>query len=147
MNRRRRSERIVPRGSCLFCRPRKGGEMISSRLRYAVTVVVVLGLAGGFALASRGDRGKGPQFSAHLIGYDEAPSLNTPGHADLALTVHTASIDFTLNYADLTGPPNMAHIHIGQEGVNGGVSVFFCGGGGKPACPGGTSGTVTGTIS
>ncbi len=38
-----------------------------------------------------------------------------------------------------------AHIHFGQEGVNGGVAAFLCGGDGKPACPQG-SGTVTGTI-
>ena len=31
------------------------------------------------------------------------------------------------------------------RGVNGGVSAFFCGGGGKPACPT-PSGTVTGVI-
>jgi CHRD domain len=38
-----------------------------------------------------------------------------------------------------------AHIHLGQEGVNGGVAAFLCGGGGKPACPQ-ESGEVTGTI-
>ena len=38
-----------------------------------------------------------------------------------------------------------AHIHFGQEGVNGGVAAFLCGGNGRPACPQG-SGTVTGTI-
>jgi hypothetical protein len=27
-----------------------------------------------------------------------------------------------------------AHIHVGQPDVNGGVTVFFCGGGGRPAC-------------
>src|SRR4029077_9154496 len=82
-----------------------------------------------------------------LIGYNEVPSLNTPGHATLALTVTDTTITFKLDYADLTGPPGAAHIHIGQPGVNGGVSVFFCGGGGKPACPAGNSGTVTGSIS
>jgi hypothetical protein len=30
--------------------------------------------------------------------------------------------------------------------VNGGVVFFLCGGGGKPACPASTSGTVTGTV-
>jgi len=40
----------------------------------------------------------------------------------------------------------LAHIHYGPTKVNGGVMVFFCGGGGKPACPASTSGTVTDTI-
>ena len=35
-----------------------------------------------------------------------------------------------------------AHIHLGQPDINGGVTVFFCGGGGRPACP--LEGTVEG---
>jgi hypothetical protein len=121
--------------------------MTRRRLRYAVFVVLVLSLAGAsIALASKGHDRKDGQFRAHMIGFNEVPSLNTPGHADLALTVTDTTIAFTLTYADLTGPPGAAHIHVGQIGVNGGVSVFFCGGGGKPACPASNSGTVTGTI-
>jgi hypothetical protein len=39
----------------------------------------------------------------------------------------------------------VAHIHFAQEGVNGGVAAFLCGGNGRPPCPE-TSGKVTGTI-
>jgi hypothetical protein len=121
--------------------------MIRRRVRYAVAVVVVLSLAGAsFAVASRGDGGGSQQFSTHLIGYNEVPSLNSPGQGDLALDVTDSEIKFTLTYANLTGPPLVAHIHVGQPGVAGGVSVFFCGGGGKPPCPGSNSGTVTGSI-
>jgi hypothetical protein len=122
--------------------------MSRRRLRYAVGVVLVLCLVGAsVALASRAHDKKSSDFRAQLIGYNEVPSLNTPGHADLALTVTDTTITFTLKYADLTGPPSMAHIHVGQPGVSGGVSVFFCGAGSsKPACPASNSGTVTGTI-
>ena len=121
--------------------------MTRRRFRYAVGVALVLSLAGAsFALASRGHDGKGSQFQARLIGWNEVPSLNTPGHATLALAVTDTTITFKLVYADLTGPPGAAHIHIGPTGVSGGVSVFFCGGGGKPACPASPSGTVSGTI-
>jgi hypothetical protein len=121
--------------------------MTRRRLRFAVAVVLFLSLAGAsLAVASRGHDKKDSQFRAHLIGYNEVPANNTPGHADLALTVTDTTIAFTLTYADLSGPPGAAHIHVGQIGVNGGVSVFFCGGGGKPACPASNSGTVTGTI-
>ena len=121
--------------------------MTRRRLRYAVAVALVLSLAGAsLALASGGDKNRGTAFRAHLIGYNEVPSLNSPGHADLQLTVTDTTISFTLDYADLTGPPLASHIHVGQPGVSGGVSVFFCGGGGKPACPAGNSGTVTGSI-
>jgi hypothetical protein len=122
--------------------------VINRRFRYTVGVALVLCLAGAsLALASRGHDGKSSsQFQVQMIGYNEVPSLNTPGHASLALTVTDTTIAFTLTYADLTGPPAAAHIHVGQPGVNGGVSVFFCGGGGKPACPASNSGTVSGTI-
>jgi hypothetical protein len=121
--------------------------MTRRRLRFAVSVVLFLSLAGAsLAVASRGHDKKDSQFRVHLIGYNEVPPNNTPGHADLDLTVTDTTIAFTLKYADLTGPPGAAHIHVGQIGVNGGVSVFFCGGGGKPACPTTNSGTVTGTI-
>ena len=121
--------------------------MTSRRLRYAGAVVLIVSLAGAsFALASGGHKNKDSEFHANLIGYNEVPSLNTPGHASLALTVTDTTITFKLDYADLTGPPGAAHIHVGQKGVNGGVSVFFCGGGGKPACPASPSGSVSGTI-
>jgi hypothetical protein len=42
----------------------------------------------------------------------------------------------------LLTPVGAAHIHVGQTKVNGGVTVFFCGGGGRPACP--QEGTVEG---
>jgi hypothetical protein len=122
--------------------------MIRRRARYVVAVAILVALAGtSLALAARRDDGNGQRFAAHLIGYNEVPSLNTPGHAELALTVTSSTISFTLTYADLTGPPGAAHIHVGQPGVNGGVSVYFCGGGGKPPCPPSNSGTVTGSIS
>jgi len=112
--------------------------MIGRRVRYAALLVVVVGLAGAsFALASRSDNGKqGSHFSAQMIPYGEVPSLNSTGHGDVVLDVTDSKITFTLTYADLTGNPLFAHIHVGQKGVNGGVSVFFCGGGGKPPCPG-----------
>src|SRR6266516_4155190 len=127
----------------------KGRERAMSRrrLRYAVGAVLVLCLIGAsVALASQGHDKKSSQFRAHLIGLNEVPSLNSTGSADLALTVTDTTIAFTLKYANLSGAPGAAHIHVGQVGVNGGVSVFFCGGGGKPACPAADHGTVLGTI-
>ena len=123
--------------------------MAGKRFRYVSVAVLVLSLAGAsLALASGDHKGKrnDTRFHATMIGWNEVPSLNTPGHAQLTLDVTDTTITFKLVYADLTGPPGAAHIHVGQTGVNGGVSVFFCGGGGKPACPASNSGTVTGTI-
>ncbi len=85
-------------------------------------------------------------FRATLVGINEVPAVNTPGTATLGLKLNASFIDFELRYANLTLPPLFAHIHFSERHVNGGVMVFFCGGGGKPACPSATSGTVTGTI-
>jgi CHRD domain len=121
------------------------------RLQVLVGVVAVLSLAGAsLALADKGhkkEKGSGSQFRVHLNGYNEVPSLNSPGRAELTLNVTDTTIGFTLTYSNLTGPPSMAHIHVGQPGVNGGISVFFCGPApAKSACPNSNSGTVTGTL-
>jgi CHRD domain len=125
--------------------------MTRRRLQLAAAVVFVLGLAvASIALASGGDKGHGKHskgnFRAKLVGFQEVPAVNTTGHARLRLSLTDTEITFQLEYADLSGNPAVAHIHVGQRGVNGGVAVFFCGGGGKPACPASTSGSVSGTI-
>jgi hypothetical protein len=87
---------------------------------------------------------KGPTLSANLSGYEEVPAVSTTGHGAFQATITESAISYELSYADLEGTAIAAHIHLGQKGVNGGVSAFLCGGGGKPACP--AAGTVTGTI-
>jgi CHRD domain len=86
------------------------------------------------------------EFRASLNGFNETPSINTMGSGTLKLKLNNASIDFELKYQKLRLAPSVAHIHFGQEHVAGAVVVFFCGGGGQPACPTTTSGTVKGTI-
>lgn len=126
---------------------RKEETMIGTRLRIAAVAAFVVALAGAsIALAGVGKDKDDDSFSAHLVGFNEVPAINTAGHGDLTFTMTSSEITFRLVYADLSGPPAAAHIHVGQKRVNGGVSVFFCGGGGQPACPAATSGTVTGTI-
>jgi hypothetical protein len=94
-------------------------------------------------------QGQGPnQFRASLTGFQEVPAISTTGRAELRLRLRDSNtLEFELRYSNLEGGnPSMAHIHLGQRGVNGGVVVFFCGGGNKPACPASNSGTVMGTI-
>jgi hypothetical protein len=127
--------------------------MRSRKGRFAIALLVVLGLvATSVALAATRDHGKfngkndNQQFTAHLTGLDEVPSLNSPAHADLTLTVGNGQLTWKLTYADFVNQPFVAHVHVGQPGVSGGVSFFFCGGT-KPACPSSASGpvTITGT--
>ena len=86
------------------------------------------------------------RFHADLVGTQEVPAIFTAGSATLDMRVldNDTRIEFQLAYENLTAPPLAAHVHFGQRGVSGGVSFFFCGGGGKPPCAGGhASGTVT----
>jgi CHRD domain len=83
-------------------------------------------------------------FRAKLRGANEVPLTLSAGRGTLELTVNEAetSVHFVLEYSGLLTAVGAAHIHVGQPGVNGGVTVFFCGGGGRPACP--QSGVVEG---
>lgn len=81
---------------------------------------------------------------AQLHGFFEVPAISTTGSGELTGTLDADSIEYTLSYAGIPTVVSAAHIHVGQKDVNGGVSAFLCGGGGKPACP--PSGSVSGTI-
>lgn len=76
-------------------------------------------------------------FKARLTGYQEVPAVNTTGAGSLKASVNPAGtvLTYTLTYTGLSGPAGAAHIHFGQPAVNGGVVLWLCGGGGKPACP------------
>lgn len=119
------------------------------RLRFTalVAAIVVLATLGVAALGSA-DRGrKSNSLKADLNGFEEVPAISSTGTGEFRVRIaqDESSFDFELSYEDLEGATTTAsHIHLGQRGVNGGVSVFFCGGGGRPPCTP-TSGTFTGT--
>ena len=86
-------------------------------------------------------------FWAELSGFEEVPSVSTAGEGDFSASVDASgtTLTFELTYSDLEGGrPEAAHVHLGQSGVNGGVSFFLCGGS-KPACPVAPA-KVTGTV-
>jgi hypothetical protein len=62
------------------------------------------------------------------------------------MTIQPGAITFSLTFSDLSSPLAVAHLHFAPSKVGGGVMIFLCGGGGQPACPAATSGTITGTI-
>jgi hypothetical protein len=116
-------------------------KKLSLRLLVAgAAVVAMLGVPGLVAA--------GETIHARLNGFEEVPAVSTTGGGEFRgkISKDGSSFDYELSYADLEGNSTLfAHIHLGQKDVNGGVSVFLCGGGGKPACPA-ISGTVTGTV-
>jgi hypothetical protein len=91
---------------------------------------------------------------AWLTGYEELPStLSSPGHGFFRAIVDedAGTIQYWLTYSDI--PITQSHLHFGAHHVAGGISVFLCTNlGNAPAgqvvqaCPGPTSGQITGTI-
>jgi hypothetical protein len=118
--------------------------MKNFRIAVLGSCVLALGLVEISVFAAQG----GDRLRAHLNGFHEVPGNFTAGRGvlDARISDDEQSITFTLAYANLSGPPTAAHTHFGQPQTNGAVSFFFCGGGGKPACPATTSGTITGTV-
>src|SRR5918993_955642 len=108
----------------------------------AIAVLAIFFVAGP-AMPDRGGR----MMKARLSGFQEVPAVSSTGTGELLARIadDQSSIEYTLSYQDLEGTASMAHIHLGQTSVNGGVIAFLCGGGGKPACPA-VSGSVSGTI-
>lgn len=124
------------------------------RTRFTLAVAMALALvATSIAYASSRHHGKGTDnhaevFTAHLNGYNEVPADNSPATGTLTLTVGNGQLTWTLTYQGFAAnnQPLVAHVHVGQPNVSGGVSFFFCGGT-KPACPSSANGpvTITGT--
>jgi hypothetical protein len=107
-------------------------------------LVLALGIV---TVATAGDRrgdDRGHSLRAELNGFSEVPANSTTARGRLSLSIDGNEISYSLSYSGLEAPVLFAHIHFGQEDVNGGVAAFLCGGGGKPACP--QSGEVNGTI-
>ncbi len=100
-------------------------------------------------------RGRERVFRMELKPVNEVPALSSRARGEFRARIDEFNqiITYELRYQDLEGNALQGHIHIGQSGVNGGISVFLCGNAPTvpaatvpqpPACP--QSGTVTGTI-
>jgi hypothetical protein len=113
--------------------------MKHEKLTPTLAVLALLGVA----VAARADQ----TVKARLHGFNEVPAISSTGSGEFrARILDEDTVEFHLSYEGLEGTTTTAaHIHLGQAGVNGGVSVFFCGGGGRPACTPG-SGTFEGTF-
>jgi hypothetical protein len=114
--------------------------------------LALVGLGAGLPTALADDDHDGDSherhFEARLAPGNEVPPVSSQAKGRLRATLNHAEteISFALSWEDLTADATVAHIHFGPSRVNGGVMVFFCGGGGQPACPTGASASITGTI-
>ena len=110
-----------------------------------ISIWAIAALAASLLAASAAHSQTEP-FSASLSGAQEVPPINTSGTAAFQMTIQPGTITFSLTFSDLSSPLAVAHLHFAPSKVAGGVMIFLCGGGGQPACPAATSGTITGTI-
>jgi hypothetical protein len=110
-------------------------------------LAIVTLLYAGSWVGADGNRHRN-RFQARLHGYNEVPAVSSTGSGEFTARIHRdgLGVDWELSYEGLEGITTTAsHIHFGQKDVNGGVSVFFCGGPTTPACTPG-SGTFSGTF-
>jgi hypothetical protein len=63
-----------------------------------------------------------------LTGYEEVPSVSTGASGEFKGRISNAEdqVEWSLSYSELEGSVQQAHIHFGQKGVNGGITVFLC---------------------
>src|SRR5206468_12965516 len=103
---------------------------------------------GAPAVAAETDK-----FRAQLTPLQEAPVCSSTGSGTFrgTLSADETTIAYELTY-DFEGTVTQAHIHLGQKGVSGGISVWLCQTAGSvdptglsPTCPA-SPGTVTGTF-
>ena len=111
---------------------------------FAATVLI-----GAAASVSAHDDG----IDARLKGFQEVPAVSTvaKGRFKASIDDKSGAIHYELSYSGLEGTVTQSHIHLGQRGVNGGVTMFLCQTatnadptGLAPTCP--QSGTVTGML-
>jgi len=123
---------------------RRKGFLAGGAAGVAALAVAAFALAGGSGAGFN-------HLTADLSGYQEVPAVSTGASATFSADVSNdgQSIGWQLSYSGLEGTAQQAHIHFGQRGVNGGISVFLCtnlgnGPAGTQPCP--QSGTISGTI-
>ena len=100
-------------------------------------------------------------FVARLNGGEEVPAVSTPATGQFffnfqTLTPAGTQNAYTLSYTGLVGNVTQAHIHIGQPGAAGGISIWLCQTAAAPApaavaavtptCAGTTAGSVSSEI-
>ena len=105
--------------------------------RLVMSVAVIVAVSASTVVLAQGFK----KISEFLTGFEEVPSVSTvaTGTFDAKISNDSSQIDWVLSYSNLEGTVQQAHIHFGQKGVNGGISVWLCG---NPTPPGVTPAIV-----
>jgi hypothetical protein len=89
--------------------------------------VAALALALCSAVSSQA-RDRDEIYVVPLRGFEEVPAVSSAARGLFKARIDEAAgtITYELRYETLQGDIRQAHIHFGQRGVNGGISVFLC---------------------
>ncbi len=106
----------------------------------ALTAAALFAVTTGTVLAqdSSGKTRRNNRLVAVLKPSEEVPLISSGAHGLFKASIDEANqvISYELSYDGLEGTPTQSHIHVGQRGVNGGISLFLCGN--PPAVPAAT---------
>lgn len=115
----------------------------------SIAAIAAAMLLGGTASAVADDG-----LSTRLKGHEEVPAVSTTASGRFKARIDKASntIHYEISYSGLEGDVQQSHIHFGQRGVSGGISLWLCQTASRPSpiastpvCP--QAGTVNGVLS
>jgi len=126
--------------------------MKNIRVALFAGVAVLLAIPGSQDVAQADDGQRA--LRADLRGFEEPPSISSTGSGEFRARISPdeTSFEYELSFQDLEGDVTQSHIHIGQKGVNGGISIWLCGTtalpgpAGTPSCGGPRSGGASRTV-
>jgi hypothetical protein len=126
--------------------------MTSLRVAFLAAIAILFAVVGSGDVVKADD--SSTLLSAHLIGYEEPPSVSTTGRGEvtIVIAIDDVSFEYELVFGELAGDVTQAHIHLAQPGVNGGISVWLCGTAtnpgpaGTPSCGGPKAGMAKGVV-
>jgi CHRD domain len=99
----------------------KGVGRMKKRIILAGVIVLTLAVMAVFAQGFK-------SIKEVLLGFEEVPAVSTVAQGEFKATINKdeTEITYELSYSALEGDVQQAHIHFGQRGVNGGISVWLC---------------------
>jgi hypothetical protein len=121
------------------------GESEHREANMRAVFAIVLGLAVAVACESS-DRFGRRRFRAFMDGPHETPVTASAGTGTATFVDNGGSMGFTVTAQGLSSNWTLAHIHLGDAGIPGGIIVDLATPDGGAVPPNATSGTITGTI-
>jgi hypothetical protein len=134
------------------------------KVKFMLALATLIALAATVSFTVRADSDDVVKLKARLTGSQEVPFKYTTGTGTFTATISAdgRSMNYTETWTNLSGiitstAPLFSHIHIGQPGVAGGITVWLCGvitpvtHANDPdndllPCPPGVSNSISGTV-